>query len=87
MSALAGCGAIPANEEEQSMASTICEDVEEIEIAKEEVVEDEITEEPLEEDLSGIVPLSKRVNKGKMVAFGCIGDLHNGYVFKIFFFV
>ncbi|MBE5851833.1 MAG: hypothetical protein E7299_02595 [Lachnospiraceae bacterium] len=86
MSVLAGCGAISANEEEQSMVSTIYEDVEETEIEKEEVVEEEITEETLEEDLSGIVPLSKRANKGKMIAFGCIGDLHNGFVYKIFFF-
>lgn len=85
MSVLAGCGAISANEEEQSMVSTIYEDVEETEIEK-EVVEEEITEETLEEDLSGIVPLSKRANKGKMIAFGCMGDLHNGFVYKIFFF-
>ncbi len=82
MSALAGCGAIPANEEEQSMVSTIYEDVEETDISDEAVMEEEITEE----DLSGIVPLSKRVNKGKMIAFGCMGDIHNGVVFKIFFF-
>lgn len=79
-----GCGmnTHSTKTEEQSMASTICEDVDETNIADEEVIEEEI----LEEDLSGIVPLSKRVTKGKMIAFGCIGDLHNGFVYKIFFF-
>ena len=86
MSALAGCGAIPASEQEQSAGDAIYEDMEETDIEKEEVVEEEITEEILEEDLSGIVPLSKRITKGKMIAFGCIGDLQNGFVYKIFFF-
>lgn len=88
MSTLAGCGVIPINEEEQSIVSTIYEDLEETDIEKEDVVEEETTteEETLEEDLSGIVPLSKRINKRKMIAFGCIGDLHNGFVSKIFFF-
>lgn len=87
MSTLTGCGATLADEEEQSVVSTIYEEVEETEIEKEEVVEEvTTTEETLEEDLSGIVPLSKKVNKGKMIAFGCMGDLHNGFVYKIFFF-
>lgn len=86
MCTLVGCGTNPTEVEEESVVSTIYEDMEETDIEKEEVVEEEITEETLEEDLSGVVPLSKRVNKGKMIAFGCMGDLHNGFVYKIFFF-
>lgn len=77
MCTLIGCETPSTNAEEQSMVSTICEDADEIAISDETIIE---------EDLSGIVPLSKRITKGKMIAFGCIGDLYNGYVYKIFFF-
>lgn len=77
MCTLVGCETPSISAEEQSMVSTICEDADEIVISDEAIIE---------EDLSGIVPLSKRITKGKMIAFGCIGDLHNGYVHKIFFF-
>lgn len=82
MCVLVGCGTNPTETEEESMVSTISEDMDETDIADETVIEEEV----MEEDLSGIVPLSKRITKGKMIAFGCIGDLHNGYVYKIFFF-
>lgn len=82
MCTLAGCGTNPAKTEETDVVSTICEDVIETSTADEDVTKEEI----IEEDLSGIVPLSKRINKGNMIAFGCIGDIHNGYVHKIFFF-
>lgn len=87
ISTLTGCDATSADEEKQSVVSTIFEEVEETDIEKEEIVEEvTTTEETLEEDVSGIVLLSKKVNKGKMIAFGCMGDLHNGIVYKIFFF-
>jgi len=55
MSTLTGCGTTPADEEKQSVVSTIYEEVEEIEIEKEEIVEVETTtEEALKEDLSGL---------------------------------
>ena len=72
-----GCGMNSTKTEELSMVSTIYEDVDETNISDKEI---------MEEDLLGIVPLSKRINKGKMIAFGCMGDLHDGSVFKIFFF-
>lgn len=80
--AFVGCGTNSTKTKEPSIVSTIYEDVDETNISDEEIFEEEITEE----DLSGIVPLSKRINQGKMIAFGCIGDPHDAYVHKIYFF-
>lgn len=51
MCTLVGCETPSISAEEQSMVSTICEDADEIVISDEAIIE---------EDLSGIVPLSKR---------------------------
>lgn len=87
MCTLVGCGMNTKEAEEKEMVATICATDDETNVLDEEMITEAVIEEEIiEEDLSGIVPLSKRISKGKMVAFGGIGDLHNGYVYKIFFF-
>lgn len=74
---LVGCGMNSTKTEELNMVDTIGEDWEKTNISD---------KGGSEEDLSGVVPLSKKINKGKMIAFGCMGGLHDAYVYKIFFF-
>ena len=74
---LVGCGTNSTKTEELNMVDTIWEELEKTNISD---------KGGNEEDLSGVVPLSKKINKGKMIAFGCMGGLHDAYVYKIFFF-